>query len=367
VRVNAAVLHEHGVAPTWTEVTLDDPRDAEVLVRVRATGVCASDVHVIDGRLPKPLPVVPGHEAAGEVVAVGPGVDHLGVGDHVVLSILPRCDTCAACRAGRGNHCSWAGVLAATGTLDGHRTAWHLDDGTPLHHFTGVSSFADHVVVPASGAIAVEASVPWSTAALLGCAVTTGIGAVRHAAGVRPGQRVAVIGCGGVGLNVVQGARLAGASRIVAVDLDPASLALARRLGASDTVDGRRRDVAAAIGALLPGGVDHAFDAVGRPEALRAAFQALAPGGTAVAVGLYAVDDEVALPVFPLIGERRLVGTYLGGGDPRLDVPALAAQVLAGELRLDELVVERPAHELADAVAELREGRTLARTVLTFD
>lgn len=365
-RPTAAVLREVGGPLELTTVELDPPGPDQVLVRVRATGVCASDVHIVDGRLPKPLPIVPGHEAAGEVAAVGHGVDDLRPGQHVVLSILPRCGRCTVCRDGRGNHCPWAGALGATGTLDGRRTGWRLDDGTPLHHFNGISAFAEHVVVPRSGAIAIDPAVPFASAALLGCAVATGVGAVRNAANVRPGQTVAVFGCGGVGLNVVQGARMAGAERIVAVDLDAAKLALARRVGATDTLDASHLDVRAEVARLLPEGVDHAFDAIGRPRVLEDAFAVTAPGGTAVAVGLYATDATITLDAFPLIGERRLVGTYLGGGDPHRDVPALAADLLAGRLLLDELVMERPFTEVGAAVDGLRAGHVVARQVLTF-
>lgn len=366
-RVTAAVLHQAGGPLELTEVTLGPPGPAEVLVRIRATGVCASDVHVIDGRLPKPLPFVPGHEAAGEVVAVGADVVDLAIGTQVVLSILPRCDRCDACRRGRGNLCSWGGGLAATGTIDGHRTAWTLDDGRPLHHFNGVSSFADHVVAPRSGVVPVDAEVPAHVAALLGCAVSTGIGAVRNAAAVAPGETVAVIGCGGVGLNVVLGAVLAGASRIVAIDRNPDSLALARELGATDVVDASTQHVKGAVRAAVRGGVDHAFDAIGRPEALQDAFAMLAPGGTAVAVGLYATDATVTLDAFPLIGERRLVGTYLGGADPQVLIPELAQDVLAGRLPLDAMVQRRAFREVNDAVTDLRAGRSRARQVLVFD
>ena len=367
MRTTAAVLHHVGQPLELTELELRDPGPGQVQVRIRATGVCASDLHILDGRLPKPLPVVPGHEAAGEVVAVGPGVDDLAIGAQVVLSILPRCLACDACRAGRTNLCSWGGELAATGTLDGQLTGWHLDDGSSVHHFNGVSSFATEVLVPRSGAVEVDPAVPAAVAALLGCAVSTGVGAVRNAAQVRPGQTVAVIGCGGVGLNVVQGARMAGASRIVAVDVDDDKLALARRLGATDTVDARGDAVRTTVTALVDGGVDHAFDAIGRPEALGDAFAVTAPGGTAVAVGLYATDAQVTLPAFPLVGERRLVGTYLGGVDPHVDIPRLAADHLGGRLRLSDLVVERPFDEVNDALDELRAGRVLARQVLTVN
>ncbi len=366
MRTTAAVLHEVGAPLQLTELQLADPASHQVLVRVRATGVCASDVHVVDGRLPKPLPIVPGHEAAGEVVAVGDGVDDLEAGAHVVLSILPRCLDCDACRSGRTQLCSWGGQLAGSGTLDGTGTGWTLDDGAPVHHFNGVSSFADHVLVPRSGAVEVDPAVPFTAAALLGCAVSTGVGAVRNAADVRPGQTVAVIGCGGVGLNVVQGARMAGASRIVAVDVDEAKLDLAVELGATDVVDARAEKVRRAIQERVAGGVDHAFDAIGRPGALEDAFAVLGVGGTAVAVGLYATDAEITLRAFPLAGERKLVGTYLGGVDPHVDIPKLAADHLAGDLRLAELVVERPFADANDAIDELREGRTLARQVLTW-
>lgn len=366
MRTTAAVLYRAGTPLAFTDVELADPGHEQVLVRVRATGVCASDVHVADGRLPKPLPFVPGHEAAGEVVAIGSGVDDLQIGAHVVLSILPRCLRCEACLAGRTNHCVWGGTLAGTGTIDGTRTAWHLPDGTPLHHFNGVSSFADHVVVPRSGAIAVDPEISFSTAALLGCAVSTGVGAVRNAAGVAPGQTVAVIGCGGVGLNVIQGARMAGASRIVAVDVDDAKLGLATEVGATDTVDARHLDVTTEVLRLVAGGVDHAFDAIGRPEALQDAFAMTAPGGTAIAVGLFATDARITIGAFPLIGERKLVGTYLGGGDPHVDIPLLAADVRSGALLLDELIVERPFAEVNAALDDLRAGRVLARQVLTF-
>ncbi len=367
MKTTAAVLHAAGDPLELTGVELADPGPDQVLVRVRATGVCASDLHIVEGRLPKPLPIVPGHEAAGEVVGTGPGVDDLRVGAHVVLSILPRCLACPACRSGRTAHCAWGGGLAATGTLDGASTAWRLPDGTPLHHFNGVSSFSEYVVVPRSGAIEVDPVLPFSAAALLGCAVMTGVGAVRNAARVAPGQTVTVIGCGGVGLNVVQGARMAGAARIVAVDVDEAKLDLARRVGATDTVDARGRDVPAEVMRLVPGGVDHVFDAIGRPAALQDAYAMLAPGGTAVAVGLYALDDTITLPAFPLIGERRLVGTYMGGADPHVDVPLLAADVLSGALRLDELITERPFAEVNEAIDDLRHGRSLARQVLTFE
>ena len=363
-RTRAWVLEQPGGELVLTSVALSPPGPDQVLIRIRASGVCASDVHVMDGRLPKPMPFVPGHEAAGEVVAVGDGVHDLVPGAHVVLSILPRCGTCEACLAGRTNHCAWAADLAGTGTLDGTRTGWHLPDGRALHHFNGVSSFAEHVVSPRSGVVEIDPALPFPQAALLGCAVATGVGAVRNAARVAAGDAVAVIGCGGVGLNVIQGARMAAAGRIVAVDVDGAKLALARELGATDVVDASEQDVRTVVPQLVPGGVDHAFDAIGRPSALEDAFAITAAGGAAIAVGLYATDAQITIDAFPLIGERRLIGTYLGGIDPHLDVPVLARDALEGRLQLRSLIVERGFEDLPAAVADLRAGRTLARQVL---
>lgn len=367
MKVTAAVLHELGGELDLREVDLDPPGPDEVRVRVRATGVCASDVHVIDGGLPKPLPIVPGHEAAGVVAELGPGVDDLAVGDHVVLSILPWCGTCPACQRGERNACHWAGELASTGTLDGQATRLHLD-GRPLHHFNGVSSWATQTVSPRSGVVKVPDAVPFTSAALLGCAVSTGVGAVRNAARVRPGETVAVLGCGGVGLSAVQGARMAGAGRVVAVDLDTDKLALARDLGATDVLDvSGGVDTAAALRELEPLGLDHVLECLGRPATIAAGWDAVGVGGQVTVCGISPPGSRLDLDAFGLISEKRLVGTYLGGVRTDVDVPALAADVLCGELDLDPMVEPIAFADLPDAVARLRRGGTLARRVVVLD
>lgn len=361
--MRAAVCTAVGGPVVVREVELRDPGPGEVLVRIAATGVCASDVHVVDGALPKPMPIVPGHEAAGRVAALGDGVDDLDVDDHVVLSILPWCDACDACRRGQRRACAWAAELAATGTLGDGRTALSVD-GAPLHHFTGVSSWAEYAVVPRTGAVRITDDLPSTHAALLGCAVATGFGAVRSAAGVAPGQAVAVIGCGGVGSNVVQAARLAGADPLIAVDRNPAALRLAERLGATHTVVADHHPVDQLIRDAAPDGVDHCFEVLGRPSTVEAAWRALAPGGQATVVGLLPAASTVTLDAFPLISERRLVGTYLGGLEPDRDLPAFAAAAAAGQIELASLVEEIELEELPAAVDRLRAGRVTARQVV---
>ena len=264
---------------------LPQPGDGEVLVKVAASGLCASDLNAIDGkRTLAPFPLVLGHEAAGVVTQTGPGVTRLKVGDAVVMSIVPSCGDCPACVRGRRNYCQTASrAMSRGGLLDGSLRLSR--DGQPLHHFLTVSSFAQYAVIPESGAVAIDARMPLDRAALISCAVLTGVGAIRNTARVRPGSRVAVFGCGGIGLNAVQGARLAGAARIAAVDVTEEKLDLARRFGATDVVHAGQEDPAAAIRRLMSG-VDYAFETAGREQTVQQAWASLDVGGEAIVVGL---------------------------------------------------------------------------------
>jgi S-(hydroxymethyl)glutathione dehydrogenase/alcohol dehydrogenase len=370
MKIRAAVCAAVGGPLEIREVDLRAPGPDEILVRIGATGVCASDLHVIDGSLPKPMPIVPGHEAAGRVAALGhrasdAGSDDLVVGDHVVMTILPWCGRCRACRAGHRRTCAWAAELATTGTLRDGGTALRID-GSPLHHFTGVSSWAEYAVVPRTAAVRVPRDLPLTQAALLGCAVATGFGAVRRAARVRMGQSVAVIGCGGVGLNVVQAARLADAAPLIAVDRNPAALELAAEFGATHTLLADDRPADVAIVQVAPAGVDHAFEVLGRPETVEAAWRATGAGGQTTVVGLLPVDAQVRLDAFALISEKRLVGTYLGGVEPARDIPPLAAAAAAGEIVLAPLIEEIALDDLPAAVERLRSGAVPARQVVTM-
>ena len=262
------------------------PKQGEVLVKVAACGVCASDLHVVDGELPEQLPLVLGHEASGVVLETGAGVERLRAGDHVVLALVPSCGACESCRKGRPTLCELGGRMAATGTLaDG--TSRLSADGAPLYHFNAVSAFAEYAVVPESVAVPIRQDVALDVAALIGCAVLTGWGAVTRIAGVEKGASVAVWGCGGVGLSTIQAARLAGAGAIVAVDTRPEKLELAERVGATATVEARpSADTGRRVRHATKGGADYAFEAIGRPETIREAWEAVRPGGTAVVVGI---------------------------------------------------------------------------------
>ncbi|MBV9278927.1 MAG: alcohol dehydrogenase catalytic domain-containing protein, partial [Chloroflexi bacterium] len=295
------------------EVDLAPPRAGEVLVRVVAAGLCASDLNALDGkRTIVPFPAVLGHEAAGVVAETGPGVTRLQPGDHVVMSIVPWCGSCRPCRRGLPNHCEVVAAQASAGNLlDGSR---RLSCGSrELSHFLMVSAFAEYAVVPESGVVAVDPAIPLDRAALLSCAVLTGYGAVHNSARVRPGESVAVFGCGGVGLNIVQGARMAGATPIIAVDVHPDKLDLARVLGATHVLDATADDPVSAIRDLTVGGVDYAFEAAGRQETFRQAWMALGVGGELVSVGLLRSGELIPLDSGPLVAERRIRGCYYGG------------------------------------------------------
>ncbi|MBW3603522.1 MAG: alcohol dehydrogenase catalytic domain-containing protein [Actinobacteria bacterium] len=366
MRMRAAVCAAVDGPLQIREVGLRPPGPGEVLVRITATGVCASDVHIVDGSLPKPMPIVPGHEAAGRVAGLGTDVDDLAIDDPVVLTILPWCGTCAACTGGRRRACEWAASLAATGTLDGTATALSID-GAPLHHFNGVSSWAEYAVVPRTGAIRITPALPPAQAALLGCAVATGFGAVRNAAGVGAGQSVAVIGCGGVGLNVVQAAALAGADPLIAVDRNPRALAVARTVGATATVLADDHPVDVAIRTIAPLGVDHCFEVLGRPATVEAAWRATAASGQTTVIGLLPASSSITLDAFDLIAEKRLVGTYLGGITPERDLSALADAATAGTISLAPLIEEITLDDLPLAVERLRAGTVTARQVVLLE
>jgi S-(hydroxymethyl)glutathione dehydrogenase / alcohol dehydrogenase len=365
MRMQAAVLWEPGRPVDVREVELAPPKDGEVLVEVAACGVCASDLHVVDGGLPEQLPLVPGHEASGVVVETGAGVAWLRAGDHVVLALVPSCGACETCRKGRPSLCEVGGRMAATGTLaDG--TSRLSVNAEPLYHFNAVSAFAEYAVVPESVAVAIRQDVALDTVALIGCAVLTGWGAVTRIAGVESGASVAVWGCGGVGLSTIQAARLAGADPIVAVDTRPEKLELAESVGATVTVHARpTADTGRRVRYATKGGPDYAFEAVGRPETIREAWDALRPGGTAVVVGIPPKGATVTIDTWGFINEKSLKGCFLGSAVIGEDVPALVDLYAAGDLLLDELVSERiDLAGLPAAFDRLRAGEALRQLVV---
>jgi Zn-dependent alcohol dehydrogenase len=365
--MRAVVLREPARAVAVEEVELDPPKANEVLVRVAAAGVCHSDLRLADGELGDGRwPMVLGHEGAGVVEAVGDGVDHVAPGDHVALCFVPACRSCRACLSGRPNLCEPAGKNGFAGTLMDGTSRLH-SNGTTLQHALMTACFAEQTVVAAAGAVKIPAELPLWQAALLGCGVVTGIGAVRNAAQVARGESVCVIGCGGVGLQVIAGARLSGAAPIVAVDRSTEKLERARSLGATDTVDSSVEDTAAAVRDLTGGGADHAFEVVGTPDTIRLAWDAIRSGGQVVVVGVVPRGVEVSVPGIEFLSDKTLRGTYYGSGDAAADLPDLAALAVAGELDLAGVVTHTTDLDGVEAALDrLRRGEG-ARTVVIVD
>jgi len=366
MKARGAVLFEPGKPLEVCDVEVAPPRAGEVLVKMAAAGVCHTDLHVMQGKFAAPLPAVLGHEGAGVVAETGPGVTSLRPGDRVVPLWRLSCGHCEYCRRGKPALCPEGTRLRNTGRLpDG--TSRLSYRGQELKHYAGVSTFCEYSVIPEAALLKLEENVPLDRAALLGCAVVTGVGAVSHAAQVQRGDTVAVFGAGGVGLNVIQGATSAGAATLVAVDLHPAKLALAQKFGATHTVDASNGDVVERIRSITHGrGVDHAFDAVGAPDTARQAFDVLARAGKLVVLGIS--KDPVSLPLGPIVfEERQIIGSFYGSGRPRDDIPALARMYLDGKLRLDELLTRRyPLDQINEAYAALERGE-VARSVVVFD
>jgi S-(hydroxymethyl)glutathione dehydrogenase/alcohol dehydrogenase len=357
-RIRAAVLERPGARLAIEELDLADPAPDEVLVRIDAAGVCHSDYHYLTGDLPSRMPVVPGHEGAGEVVAAGADVTAVGPGDMVGLMWRPRCGRCRYCLSGRPALCQSGAIHAASGGLQDGTTRLHRPDGTTVHHLMGVSCFAEYAIVSERAVVPIPPGVPADIAAITGCAVITGVGTVLNAIGPCAGQSLVVFGAGGVGLSVVMGAVLAGAYPIVAVDMVTERLEAATRLGATHVVNARSEDVAAALADIDADGLDYAVEAIGRPATLRQGFDALRPGGTLVAIGLGAAGQELSLPLNPLVQrERRVVGSLYGSSNPQLDVPKLLSLYQAGRLPIDQLVgAHYPLDRIGDAVSDLIGG-----------
>lgn len=346
MQIRAAVLETMRLARPYAEsrplrvqeVELAPPGPAEVLVRIAAAGLCHSDLSVIDGNRPRPLPMVLGHEAAGIVEEIGPGVDDLVRGDHVVLVFVPSCGNCLPCMEGRPALCEPGAAANGAGTLlSGARRLRR--NGEAINHHVGVSAFAEYATVSRRSLVKIDPDLPLEEAALFGCAVLTGAGAVINTAGVRPGQSVAVVGLGGVGLCALLAAVASGAREIIAVDLLPEKLGFARQLGATASFDAREERVAEAIREATRGGVDFAFELAGSAKALELAWAITRRGGTTVTAGLPHPSARLPVPIVQLVAEeRRLLGSYIGTSVPARDVPRLIELYRRGRLPVDRLV-----------------------------
>ncbi|MBG0828678.1 Zn-dependent alcohol dehydrogenase [Planomonospora sp. ID67723] len=365
--MRAAVLTGFDRPLQVREVEIADPGPGEVRVRIKASGVCGSDIKALDGFSPvvRELPFVLGHESAGIVESVGAGVTSVRPGDHVIIAMNGPCGRCRACGAGRFHLCSGrARTAAIMGTMRDGGTRITVD-GAPARTMIGIGSFAEYAVVNEPMCVKIAKDAPFDTMCLLACGVVTGVGAVLNVAKVTPGASVLVAGCGGVGLNVVQGAVLAGATTIIAADVAEPKLKLAREFGATHTI--LSADLPQQVGGIVRGGVDYAFDVTGVPGVLAAAFASTQPGGTTVMVGSPPKGQPISVDPGLLFASRRLVGTQGGDAAPVRDLPMLAEQYLHGRLDLDRLVSERvPLEEINEAVRHVREG-AVARSVIVFD
>jgi S-(hydroxymethyl)glutathione dehydrogenase/alcohol dehydrogenase len=359
--VRAAVLHELGKPLDIEDIDLVDTQPDQVRVRIAASGVCHSDLSVVRGRLPHPTPVVLGHEGAGVVTEVGSAVTRVKVGDHVVLDWIPACGSCAFCERGEIHLCENA-VVATFGS------PYASFRGESLYRGLGTATFATETLTLEKAVVPIDKDIPLEVAALVGCAVTTGVGAALNTAKVEPGSTVAVIGCGGVGLSVIMGAKYAGAERIIAIDLSEERRGIAQSLGATDVVDGAGDDVGAAVREMTSGGVDYAFEVVGVPTTLEMAWNCTRRGGTTVAVGAGTPDEHFSVSMFDVFyHSKALLGCVYGSADPEKDFPRFLGMWRDGKLPIDKLVTERISlDQVNDAFAAMEAGEG-ARSVIIND
>jgi Zn-dependent alcohol dehydrogenase len=374
VKVRGAVIREMGLPAPYadsrplevTELELDPPGPGELLVRIRAAGLCHSDLSVIDGSRPRVMPMVLGHEAAGEVVELGPGVRGFAPGDHVVLTFVPACGVCGPCRAGSAALCEPGAAANTAGTLLSGERRFRAGDGTPLNHHLGVSAFCDHIVVSANSAIGIDKQIPLELAAVFGCAVLTGVGAVVNSARVGAGGSVAVFGLGGVGLAALMGAIASGAATVTAVDVVPDKLRLAQELGATHALSAADDDVIGAVREATGGGAEYVIESVGNERVLAQAYAATRRGGTTISVGLPHPTRMLEIPAVSLVTEERtLRGSYLGSCVPARDLPRFIDLNRAGRLPIERLLDDRiTLADLNEAFDRLASGEALRQVVM---
>ena len=362
--VRAAVLRRAGADLSIEDIPLAYPRSGEVLVRIEATGVCHSDLSVIRGKVSATLPLVPGHEAAGVVEWIGAGVERVVTGDRVALSWAPNCGDCFYCARDHPTLCTVYGTAAGHGALwDGSS---RLGTDGSIRHYSCISSFAEYAVVPEAACVRLPDAVPFAIGALVGCAVTTGFGAVVNDAAVLAGESVAVLGIGGVGINALQAAAYAGARTIVAIDIDPAKAAAAQSFGATDFVDARDVDAAMLVHRLTGGrGVDHAIECTGHTEAVQLAYAATRPAGNVVVVGIAPTHANIVIPATGFPGsKKRIIGSIYGGGRPADDFHRIFELYLAGKLHLDRQLSATMSLEEVNVALRLMESGTTGRIML---
>ena len=360
--MKAAVLRQVKTPLVIEDVQISKPGPHEVLIRTVAAGVCHSDLHFVEGSYPYPLPAVLGHESAGVVEQVGSEVRTVKVGDHVITCLSAFCGHCNHCLTGHMSLC----ISPDTKRGKGEPTRLVEGDG-PMNQFLNLSSFAEYMLIHEHACVAIRKDMPLDRAALIGCSVTTGVGAVIHTSNVRPGDTVAVIGCGGVGLAAVNGAAIAGAGRIIAIDMQGSKLNLAKEFGATDVINPADGDPVKQVIDLTKGGVQHAFEAIGLKATAEQAFAMLARGGTANIIGMIPVGVKIELSGSDFLGEKRIQGSLMGSNRFPIDMPRFVDFYMAGKLHLDQMIGQRiKLDQVNDAFDELRRGE-LARSVIMFD
>jgi S-(hydroxymethyl)glutathione dehydrogenase / alcohol dehydrogenase len=363
-KMKAAVLIAPNQPLEIEQLTISNPGPHEVLIRTAACGLCHSDLHFIDGAYPHPLPAVPGHEAAGIVEAVGSEVRTVKVGDAVVTCLSAFCGHCEFCVTGRMALCLGGETRRAPGAAP---RLTRSSDGSTVNQMLNLSAFAEMMLVHEHACVAINPEMPLDRAAVIGCAVTTGAGAVFNACKVTPGETVAVVGCGGVGLATINAAKIAGAGRIIAADPMPEKRALAIKLGATDVVDALADDAAAQIVELSKGGVDHAIEAVGRPASGELAVKSLRRGGTATILGMMPLSHAVGLSAMDLLSGKKLQGAVMGANRFPVDLPRLVDFYMRGLLDLDSIIAERIPLEAINQGFETMKTGSSARSVIVFD
>ncbi len=368
METRAAIATKAGDPLTIETVNLDGPREGEVLVEIKATGVCHTDAFTLSGEDPEGLfPAILGHEGAGVVVETGPGVTSLEEGDHVIPLYIPECGECKSCRSGKTNLCTSIRETQGQGVMpDG--TSRFSAGGEMIHHYMGTSTFSNYTVMPEIAAAKVREDAPFDKICYIGCGVTTGIGAVMNTAKVQPGANVAVFGLGGIGLNVIQGARMAGAEKIVGVDLNPRKAALAEKFGMTDFVDASSADdVVAAVIDITDGGADYSFEAIGNVNTMRQALECCHRGwGESTIIGVAGAGQEIATRPFQLVTGRVWRGTAFGGAKGRSDVPEIVDWYMDGKINIDDLITHTmPLDDINEAFHLMHEGESI-RSVVTY-
>lgn len=363
--MKAAVLYEPNTPLKIEDVELEEPQANEILVKLVATGVCHSDLHFMKGEVPQPMPFVPGHEGAGVVEKVGPGVTTVQPGDHVILMVAFSCGKCRYCVAGRPTMCIENLPIQMTGTLPGGHTRLRKN-GQPLQHLFGLACYAEKVVVHERSAVKVRKDAPLNIVCVLGCGASTGIGAAINSTGIKAGESIIIFGCGGVGLSAVMGARLAGAGTIIAVDVLDSKLEKAKELGATHTINAKHEDPSARVTEILGGGADYALEFIGNVEVTMKAFACIRPGGKLIVAGMSPITSLLTIAPFEFLLGKTITGTVQGDVVAPIDIPRYVDLYMSGRLPLDKLISRTYRLDQINEAFEAMEKGTAIRSVIEF-